>query len=104
MTQEQINELKEIYRNLLELRDEAYQLYSEVIDAIAHGGRPTKEQLDEIIDGLLEYCDEERFFILYKRLCRLIHKFTPEYFGRHASWLGFSLESKDDEPSCVDDT
>ena len=55
MTQEQINELKEIYRNLLELRDEAYQLYSEVIDAIAHGGRPTKEQLDEIIDGLLEY-------------------------------------------------
>ncbi|MBR1810042.1 MAG: hypothetical protein IJ766_00120 [Clostridia bacterium] len=96
MTQKQIIELKEIYQNLIGLRDEAYQLYCEVIDAFAHGGRPTKEQLDEIIDGLLEYCDEERFILLYKRLCRLIYKFAPEYFGEHASWLCFSLDEEDE--------
>lgn len=97
-----LKELQEAFSGLLDLRDKAYDLYSEAVDAVERGLIPEEKQVEEILDGLLEYCDEERFFRLYQKLCRLVYERYPALVGEFVNMFRMIFETKDHDDARTD--
>ena len=52
--------------------------------------------MEEIMDGLLDYGDDERFLSLYKKICRHIYHDHPKLVGEHVSLFRMIFEEKED--------
>lgn len=60
-----------------EIYERAYSDYSEMVSN-AMKGTPTQKQAEHILDGMLDFCYDERFQILYRQFCRYIYRLYPE--------------------------
>ena len=60
-----------------EIYDRAYSDYSEMVSN-AMKGTPTQKQAEHILDGMLDFCYDERFQILYRQFCKYIYRLYPE--------------------------
>ncbi|MBQ7960192.1 MAG: hypothetical protein IJ285_03140 [Clostridia bacterium] len=49
------------------------------------------------MDGLLDFCDDECFLQLYKRLCRYVYDTFPQMVGEHINLFRMQFEEKEDE-------
>lgn len=73
-TLESLNELAEQRQ---EVYDKAYQVYTDAVNSMTAVLVPDEQQVGELFDGLLTFCDDKRFTELYKRLCRHIFALYP---------------------------
>ena len=64
--------------SLNQLRNQAYRHYSSLISLILRNEISSEHQLERIMDGLLDFCDEPRFLEMYKKLCRHIYCRYPQ--------------------------
>ena len=80
--------------SLNQLRNQAYRHYSSLISLILRNEISSEHQLERIMDGLLDFCDEQRFLKLYKELCRHIFDRYPQLVGEHISIYRSLFESE----------
>ena len=73
-TLESLNELAEQRQ---EVYDKAYQVYTDAVNSMTAVLVPDEQQVGELFDGLLTFCDDKRFTELYKKLCRHIFALYP---------------------------
>lgn len=73
-TLESLNELAEQRQ---EVYDRAYQVYTDAVNSMTAVLVPDEQQVGELFDGLLTFCDDKRFTELYKKLCRHIFALYP---------------------------
>ena len=57
--------------------DQAYLSYSTLI-ADAMKSKPTQRQAERILDGILDFCYDKRFQVLFKQFCKHIYQFYPD--------------------------
>ena len=60
-----------------QIYDKAYDSYSALVSN-AMKDRPSQKQAEHILDGMLDFCYDERFQILYRQFCRYIYRLYPE--------------------------
>lgn len=54
----------------------AYEVYSKTVSALCDSPDVSEKEVEQALDGLLDFCGEERFRALYKDLCRcMLHTF-----------------------------
>ena len=92
-TDELLSSVSDTINNLNQLRDQAYQQYSALIQMVVHNEITEEKQLERIMDSLLDFCDDPRFLSLYKRLCRHIFVRFPQLVGEHVSLYHSLFES-----------
>jgi len=80
-----LEELKKTIEALCRIRDDAFVRYSALVDAVLQDEITDKSQLEQIMDWLLDFCDEIRFLDLYKKLCRHIYYRHPQLVGEHVA-------------------
>lgn len=61
---------KDLYVRLQAIRDFAYAQYSEEVKCLLADTSPSQKQVELVMDGLLDFCGEERFLVLFKEVCR----------------------------------
>ena len=56
-----------------------------------------EQQLEQIMDGLCDFCDEIRFIDLYRSLCRHIYYQYPQLVGEHVALFRALFEGSDEK-------
>ena len=78
-------ELRDIVEKISKLRDTAYAHYSLLVEQVLKDQITDEHQLEKIMDGLCDFCDEIRFIDLYRSLCRHIYYQYPQLVGEHVA-------------------
>jgi len=88
----EMKELEKTIQALNRLRDSAFAQYSALVDSVLRDEITNQQQLERIMDGLLDFCDEERFLQIYKMLCRHIFYRYPQMVGEHVALFRAQFE------------
>ncbi len=83
--QHAMEELRNIVEGISKLRDTAYAHYSLLVEQVLKDQITDEQQLEQIMDGLCDFCDEIRFIDLYRSLCRHIYYQYPQLV--ESMWL-----------------
>jgi len=94
-----LKELEETIYALNRLRDSAFAQYTTLVDSVLRNEITDQRQLERIMDGLLDFCDEERFLQIYKKLCRHIFYRHPQMVGEHIRLFRAQFEDADEPGS-----
>lgn len=100
-----MDKFKTAYQELSALRaqykeciDNIYAQYCFLIKAIITNQIVSEQEIDAITEGLLDFCEEERFLLLHAELCRHIFENYPNLIGNFNNFfrLQFSgIEGED---------
>ena len=52
----------------------------------------SEREIETIMDGLLDFCDDEKFLGLYKELCRHVYYQNPQLVGEHVNLFRLQFE------------
>ena len=90
------NELKELFAKYEELKVGILNRYTQLVTAVLNGEITDENEMEEIMDGLLDYGDDERFLSLYKKICRHVYYKYPKLVGEHVNLYRMIFEEKED--------
>ena len=88
-----LSELAETMESLGKIKASAYRLYSEAVEAILSDRITVPNHIERIMDGLLDFCDEDRFIEIYRKLCRHIYYQYPQMVGEHVAIFRLQFET-----------
>ena len=94
--QNAMEELRDIVEGISKLRDAAYTHYSLLVEQVLKDRITDEQQLERIMDGLCDFCDEIRFIELYRSLCRHIYYQYPQLVGEHMALFRALFEGPDE--------
>lgn len=94
--QNAMEELKDIVEGISRLRDTAYSQYSVLVGQVLNDQITEEHRLEQIMDGLCDFCDERRFIELYRSLCRHIYYQYPQLVGEHVAMFRALFEGADE--------
>ena len=90
------NELKELFAKYEKLKVGILSRYIQLVSAVLIGEITDENDMEDIMDGLLDYGDDERFLSLYKKMCRHIYYEHPKLVGEHVNLYRMIFEEKED--------
>ena len=67
------------------LRRTAFRQYSLLVEAVINNQITDQQEIQQIIDGLSDFGDQEEFLELSKKLYRHIYYVYPEMVGKYAA-------------------
>ena len=91
--------LTEISTLIAQFEEQKKTIYSYYVQAVASvlAGRITAEnEIERIMDGLLDFGDDESFLALYKKLCRHVYNFFPQMVGEHIALFRMQFEENEE--------
>ena len=74
----------------------AYFHYSVLVEQVLKNQISEEQRLEQIMDGLCDFCDESRFIELYRSLCRHIYYQYPQLVGEHVAMVRALFAGLDD--------
>jgi hypothetical protein len=63
-----MDDLGELIEQLQALRNNAYMLYCPAVDEVLSGEVADINDITSVLDGLCDFCDEDRFLELYRKV------------------------------------
>lgn len=97
--QELLRAVTEIAESIHHLRNTAYYHYTALVKQVIQNQITSEMHIELIMDGLLDFCDEERFIEIYRQLCRHIYYKYPALVGEHVALFRALFETKEGEES-----
>lgn len=88
-----LDAIKDVVEGISALRDVAYSQYSALVNQVLNDQITDERRLEQIMDGLVDFCDEERFLALYRSLCRHIYYRYPQLVGEHVALFRAQFET-----------
>ena len=88
-----LDAIKDVVQGISALRDAAYSQYSALVNQVLNDQITDERKLEQIMDGLVDFCDEERFLALYRSLCRHIYYRYPQLVGEHVALFRAQFET-----------
>lgn len=91
--------IKEITELVGLFEERKKQIYKHFVNAVGLviSGKVTKEaEIEGIMDGLLDFGDDEDFLALYKKLCRHVYNIYPQMVGEHIVMFRMQFEEKEE--------
>lgn len=95
MNDEFLESISEIAQQLAQLRNTAYMQYSLVVQQVLDDQITDVHSIERIMDSLLDFCDEDRFIEIYRRLCRHIYYKFLQLVGEHVALFRAQFEIND---------
>lgn len=92
-----LNEIKEIVEGITSLTNAAYQHYSALVDAVLRDEITDAKQIERIMDGLVDFGDDNRFIDINRKLCRHVYYNYPELVGEHVALFLAISKTEDGE-------
>ena len=92
-----LNEIREILEGITALTNAAYQHYSALVDAVLRDEITDAKQIERIMDGLVDFGDDNRFIDIYRKLCRHVYYNYPALVGEHVALFLAISKTEDGE-------
>lgn len=74
-----------------------YNHYIQAVASVMAGKITTENEIEGIMDGLLDFGDDEKFLVLYKKLCCHVYNFYPQMVGEHIALFRMQFEEKEEK-------
>lgn len=91
-----LKDIKETVGRISELYDLAFDQYSRAVDEILANRLTDEKQIEHILDGILDFGDDQRFLELSRKLCRHIYFQYPQLVGDFVYMYRLLFEEKED--------
>lgn len=98
-----LKDIKETVGRISELYDLAFDQYSRAVDEILANRLTDEKQIEHILDGILDFGDDQRFLELSRKLCRHIYFQYPQLVGDFVYMYRLLFEEKEDPDGNGDD-
>ena len=82
---ESLEQIRELAQTMSVLYDNAYHVYSDIVSSVLNDCITGEKDIEHIMDGLLDFCEDDRFIKLYKDLCRHVYYHYPKMVGEHVA-------------------
>ena len=85
----------ELHALLVRLEDQKKQIYvhyQNLVAATLEKKITSEREIEALMDGLLVFCDDEKFLALYKKLCRHVYYQYPQLVGEHVNLFRLQFE------------
>ena len=82
-----------------QLADQAYQSYSPIVEDIVNSKSLNTQEIEHTLDGILDFCFDDKMLALFKRLCRHYYYIDPAATSAHV----YAYREMWDEKSLVND-
>lgn len=79
------SELNALLTKFEEQKKQIYAHYQRLVTAVLANQIASEREIEAIMDGLLDFCDDEKFLDLYKKLCRHVYNQYPQLVGEHVN-------------------
>ena len=74
-----------------------YAHYSQAAASVMTGKITAENEIERIMDGLLDFGDDEQFLGLYKKLCRHVYNSYPQMVSEHIALFPMQFEERDND-------
>ena len=74
----EVQKIVGIIQQLEELKGELYQQYSRTVELVIAGEITEKADIEKVLDSLLDFGDDERFYELFRKLCQHVYTKHPD--------------------------
>ena len=91
------NELSALLTKFEEQKKQIYVHYQGLVSATLDNRITSEREIEAIMDGLLDFCDDEKFLELYKKLCRHVYNRCPVLVGEHVNLFRLQFEENTDQ-------
>lgn len=98
-----LKDIKETVSRISELYDLAFDQYSRAVDEILANRLTDEKQIEHILDGILDFGDDQRFLELSRKLCRHIYFQYPQLVGDFVYMYRLLFAEKEDADGNGDD-
>lgn len=85
-------ELRTMIAQFEEQKNQIYVHYQQMVANVLTARITSEREIEAIMDGLLDFCDDERFLALYKSLCRHVYYKYPQLVGEHVNLFRLQFE------------
>ena len=92
-------DIKDTVVQINALYDIAYNQYAQAVDGILANRLADEKQIEHLLDGILDFGDDQRFVELSKKLCRHIFYQYPQLVGDFVYSYRLLFDDKVDEGS-----
>jgi len=99
MKQSSLKKIEELAIAMQQLASQAVQQYSPEVDLIISSECKDDKRIEHLLEGMLEFCFDEKMLLLYKKLCRYYFSFNPELTAYH---INAYREMWDDENNKIE--
>lgn len=91
-----LTEISTLIAQFEEQKKIIYSHYVQVVASVLAGRITAENEIERIMDGLLDFGDDESFLALYKKLCRHVYSFYPQMVGEHIALFRMQFEEKEE--------
>lgn len=92
-------ELGEMLNQFEEQKKVIYANYVQLVDSVISGHISTENEIEQIMDGLIDFGNDECFLALYKKLCRHVFYTFPQMVDEHIHLFRLQFEENEEEES-----
>lgn len=96
-----LTDISALVSQLEEQKKIIYNHYVQAVASVLSGGITAETDIEKIMDGLLDFGDDERFLALYKKLCCHVYDAYPQMVGEHIHLFRMQFAEKEDEQVIV---
>ncbi len=93
------DKLSEMLTQFEEQKKVIYDHYVGLVDSVIRGHINAENEIERIMDGLIDFGDDERFLALYKKLCSHVFYNFPQMVGEHINLFRLQFEENEKEES-----
>ena len=86
------SELRTLVALFEEQKNQIYVHYQQMVANVLTARITSEREIEAIMDGLLDFCDDQRFLALYKSLCRHVYYKYPQLVGEHVNLFRLQFE------------
>ena len=91
------NELQSLLTAFIAQKEQIYLHYQQLVNSVLSNQIISEREIEIIMDGLLDFCDDVKFLALYKDLCRHVYNQYPQLVGEHVNLFRLQFEEKQEE-------
>ena len=70
--------IKIIAEQIAALNEQAYFIYAPLVDNLINSKTKNQKKIEHLLEGLLDFCGNEKILLLYRRLCKYYFKINPQ--------------------------
>lgn len=91
------NKLSEMLTRFEEHKKVIYDHYVRLVASVMSGHISAENEIERVMDGLIDFGDDERFLALYKHLCRHVFHAYPKMVSEHVNLFRLQFEENDEQ-------
>jgi hypothetical protein len=78
MTEGELNGFTDLAESINKITQEAFIIYEPQVQRIYLNKVKDEKEIERVIEALLDYSNDDKILLLFKRLCQYYYKINPE--------------------------